>query len=88
MAIDYDVDANDDGMVDAEDWLILEGEAQRVLAVRLDAAHGERHWVGPLPLSAADRRLCTAVVRAGVGAVGAALLLALALALACRGRVC
>jgi hypothetical protein len=64
LAVDWDVDANDDGFVDERDWDILEEEAARRLDVRLDAALGERFWVGPLPLSAADRRLCGAVMGA------------------------
>jgi hypothetical protein len=85
VSVDWDEDVNDDGLVDERDWDILEGEAARLLDVRLDAALGERHWVGPLPLSAADRRLCGAVMGAA-RAVSLAVAALLAILLLCRCR--
>jgi hypothetical protein len=84
LSVDWDVDANDDGVVDERDWDLLEAEAERLLAARLDAALGARHWVGPLPLSAADRRLCGAVMGAAQAVLLAvAALVALLAAIAC-----
>jgi hypothetical protein len=71
-------DANDDGEIDAAEAAAGAAAAAR----RLADAHGARHMLGPFPITGADRRMCTVVVRTGVaaGVLGAAAVLALCVA--------
>ena len=59
------LDADGDGYIGEEEWEEAEAEVERVAEQMSNAAYGERYWVGPLPLSASDRRICSSFARTG-----------------------
>jgi len=75
-----DADKNGDGYIEEDEWVAAEAEAERLAAQMSDVAYGKRFWVGPLPLSASDRRICSTFARTGFALL---YLLSVLLGLAC-----
>ena len=82
----YNTDVNGDGLLDERDWAVSYEEFVRQRAREREVSLGPRYWVGALPLSGSDRRLCGALsrsARAFVALLGGCIGVLSGLALGC-----